>query len=63
MSSTDTTDEQPQFTHIPIVYRSEESDKYYGTIVLEGAITDTQINELRANCRDAAKISKLRDVV
>lgn len=49
MSGTDGTDEQPQFTHIPIVYRSEDSGKYFGTIVLEGAITDTQLDELRAN--------------
>lgn len=45
------TRQPPQFTHIPLVYRSEDSNKSYGTIVLEGAITEAQINELRANLR------------
>jgi hypothetical protein len=46
-----TTEQPPQYTHIPLVYRSEDSEKAYGTIVLEGAITDAQIDELRANLR------------
>jgi hypothetical protein len=34
-----------QFTHIPVMYRDEENYKTYVTIVLEGAMSDTQRDE------------------
>ena len=36
-----------QHTHIPVMYRDGANYKSYGTIVLEGAISPTQIVELR----------------
>lgn len=36
----------PRYTHIPIVFRDEYSDKTYGTIVLHGEMSDAQRAEL-----------------
>lgn len=34
------------YTHIPVMFRDEYSDKTYGTIVLDGEMTDEQRTEL-----------------
>lgn len=35
------------YTHIPVMYRDGANYKSYGTIVLEGEITDEQVVELK----------------
>ncbi|WP_342314753.1 hypothetical protein LIX17_25140 (plasmid) [Mycobacterium avium subsp. hominissuis] len=42
-----TPDSHPtRYTHIPVMFRDEYSDKTYGTIVLDGEMTDAQRTEL-----------------
>lgn len=38
--------QENRYTHIPIVFRDEYSDKTYGAIVLTGEMTDAQRAEL-----------------
>ncbi|BBN50758.1 hypothetical protein [Mycobacterium avium] len=37
---------ETRYTHIPITFRDEYNDKTYGTIVLDGAMSDTERDEL-----------------
>lgn len=37
---------QTRYTYIPVMFRDEYSDKTYGTIVLDGEMTDEQCTEL-----------------